>query len=79
MQAAGKSDRASPLGLGRRSLIPNLYDCAIFVLVASAFVLLAHGVQQMGQPLARLDLAPVTLDPDIGRKTSTGGGVGGRD
>jgi hypothetical protein len=33
----------------------------------------------MGQPLARLDLAPVTLDPDIGRKTSTGGGVGGRD
>src|SRR3982074_2015988 len=63
MQAAGKSDRAPPLGLGRRGLIPNLYDCVIFVLVASAFVLLAHGVQQMGQPLARLDLAPVTLDP----------------
>src|SRR4030081_229872 len=63
MQAAGKSDHASPLGLGRRGLIPNLYDCVIFVLVASAFVLLAHGVHQMGQPLARLDLAPVTLDP----------------
>src|SRR6267378_3725783 len=63
MQAAGKSDRASPLGLGRRGLIPNLYDCVIFVLVASALVLLAHGVHQMGQPLARLDLAPVTLDP----------------
>src|SRR3979490_2870049 len=63
MQAAGKSDRAPPLGLGRRGLIPNLYDCVIFVLVASALVLLAHGAHQMGQPLARLDLAPVTLDP----------------
>src|SRR6267142_2555670 len=63
MQAAGKSDHASPLGLGRRGLIPNLYDCVIFVLVASALVLLAHGAHQMGQPLARLDLAPVTLDP----------------
>src|SRR5258707_968181 len=63
MQAAGKSDRAPPLGLGRRGLIPNPYDCVIFVLVASALVLLAHGAHQMGQPLARLDLAPVTLDP----------------
>src|ERR1700682_1596484 len=63
MEAAGKFDRAPPLGLGRRGLIPNLYDCVIFVLVASALVLLAHGAHQMGQPLARLDLAPVTLDP----------------
>src|SRR5258706_14212074 len=63
MQAAGKSDRASPIALGRRCLIPNLYDCVIFVLVASALVLLAQGVHQMGQPLARLGLAPVTLDP----------------
>src|SRR3977135_191115 len=63
MQADGTSDRASPLGLGRRGLIPNLYDCVIFVLVAAAFVLLAHGAPEMGQPLARLDLAPVTLDP----------------
>jgi NitT/TauT family transport system permease protein len=63
MQAAGKSDRASPLGLGRRGLLPNLYDCVIFVLVAAAFVLFAHGAREMGQPLARLDLAPVTLDP----------------
>src|SRR3977135_2016784 len=63
MQAAGKTDRAPPLGLGRRGLIPNLYDCATSRLVASACVLLPHGVHRMGQPLARLDLAPVTLDP----------------
>src|SRR5882757_197760 len=63
MQTADKSDRASPLGLGRRGLIPNLYDCVIFVLVASALVLLAHGVHQMGQPLKGLDVAPITLDP----------------
>src|SRR3977135_1599812 len=63
MQADGTSDRASPLGLGRRGLIPNLYDCATSRLVASACVLLPHGVHRMGQPLARLDLAPVTLDP----------------
>ena len=63
MQAAGKSDRAPPLGLGRRGLIPNLYDCVIFVLVASALVLLAHGAREMGQPLARLDVAPIVLDP----------------
>ena len=63
MQAAGKFERASPLGLGRRGLLPNLYDCVIFVLIACAFVLLAHGAHEMGQPLARLDVAPVTLDP----------------
>src|ERR1700741_4853147 len=63
IEPAEKPNRASPLGLGRRGLLPNLYDCVIFVLVAAAFVLLAHGAREMGQPLARLDLAPVTLDP----------------
>src|SRR5712672_2494496 len=63
MQAAGKSDHASPLGLGRRGLIPNLYDGVIFIVIAAAFVLLAHGAREMGEPLARLDVAPVTLDP----------------
>jgi hypothetical protein len=33
------------------------------VLVAAAFVLFAHGAREMGQPLARLDLALAALDP----------------
>jgi NitT/TauT family transport system permease protein len=59
----GKSDRAPPLGLGPRGLLPNIYDVLIFILMAGAFVLLAHGAQEMGAPLATLDIAPVTLDP----------------
>ena len=59
----GRVDRASPLGLGRRGLLPNLYDCIIFLVIAAAFVLVAHAAREMGEPLARLDVAPVTLDP----------------
>jgi NitT/TauT family transport system permease protein len=55
--------RAVPLGLGRRGLLPNLYDVVIFIFIAAAFVALAHGVREMEAPLAKLDLAPVTLDP----------------
>ena len=36
---AGKSDRAVPLGLGPRGLLPNLYDVVIFILMAGALVL----------------------------------------
>jgi NitT/TauT family transport system permease protein len=60
---AEQRDRASPLGLGRRGLLPNLYDCIVFIVIAAAFVLIAHAVREMGEPLARLDVAPVTLDP----------------
>jgi NitT/TauT family transport system permease protein len=60
---AGKSDGAVPLGLGPRGLLPNLYDVVIFILVAAAFVLLAHGAHEMGASLAKLEIAPVTLDP----------------
>jgi NitT/TauT family transport system permease protein len=65
-QPAEKRNSAStpgPLGLGRRGLLPNLYDCIIFAVIAAAFVLAAHAAREMGEPLARLDLAPVTLDP----------------
>src|SRR5215472_4695256 len=55
--------RASPLGLGRRGLAPNLYDGVIFIVVVAAFVLVAHAAREMGEPLARLELSPVTLDP----------------
>src|SRR5258705_11844473 len=60
---AGKSDGVVPLGLGPRGLLPNLYDVVIFILLAGAFVLLAHGAHEMGASLAKLEIAPVTLDP----------------
>ena len=60
---AGRSDRVVPLGLGPRGLLPNLYDVVIFILMAGAFVLLAHGAHEMGASLAKLEIAPVTLDP----------------
>jgi Sec-independent protein secretion pathway component TatC len=61
LSTAGRSERAPPLGLGPRGLLPNLYDVVIFVLIASAFVLLAHGAREMGAPLTQLDIAPVTI------------------
>jgi NitT/TauT family transport system permease protein len=54
---------ASPLGLGRRGLVPNLFDVVVFAIVAAALVALAHGAREMNQPLAQLDIAPVALDP----------------
>jgi NitT/TauT family transport system permease protein len=63
IEPAEKQDRASPLGLGRRGLLPNFYDCVVFIVIAAAFVLVTHALREMGEPLARLDLAPVTLDP----------------
>src|ERR1700738_2616515 len=63
MTIADQFNREPPLGLGPRGLLPNLYDIVIFILIAAAFVLLAHGAHQMRAPLAELDIAPVTLDP----------------
>src|SRR5215467_68789 len=57
-----KFDRASALSLGR-GLAPNFYDVVIFVVVVAAFILVTHGAREMGQPLAGLELKPVTLDP----------------
>jgi len=63
IRAVAGNARAVPLGLGRRGLLPNFYDVVIFIFIAAAFVALAHGVREMEAPLAKLDLAPVTLDP----------------
>jgi NitT/TauT family transport system permease protein len=52
-----------PLGLGGEGLLPNLYDLAIFILVAGVFVLIAHGAHEMAAPAVRLASEPVTLDP----------------
>ena len=54
--------RTPPLGLGRTGFLPNLYDLAIFILIAAAFVGLAHGAREMAAPATRLTLEPVTLD-----------------
>jgi NitT/TauT family transport system permease protein len=52
-----------PLGLGGEGFRPNLYDLAIFILIAGAFVVLAHGAREMTAPAARLVVEPITLDP----------------
>src|SRR4029077_795327 len=52
----------SPLGLGQHGLVPNLFDVIVFVIIAAAFVAIAHGAREINQPLAQLDIAPVTLD-----------------
>jgi NitT/TauT family transport system permease protein len=54
---------ASPLGLGQPGLLPNLFDIIVFIIIAAAFVALAHGASEMNEPLTRLDIAPVALDP----------------
>ena len=54
---------AAALGIGRRSLLPNLFDVIVFIIIAAGFVALAYGARRMGGPLGGLDIAPVTLDP----------------
>jgi NitT/TauT family transport system permease protein len=64
--AEKKRDRfswAPPLGLGPTGVLPNLYDLAIFILIAAAFVALAHGAREIASPATRLTLEPITLDP----------------
>ncbi len=63
IRATASNARSLPLGLGRRGLLPNLYDLIIFIFIAAAFVAVAHGVREMEAPLAKLSIAPVTLDP----------------
>lgn len=53
----------APLGLRPRSLLPNVNDIVVFVLIAGAFIATAHGAREMSAPLAGLDVAPVALDP----------------
>jgi NitT/TauT family transport system permease protein len=62
-RSAAKARLGTPLGLGPRGLVPNLYDCVIFLLIIGAFVALAHAARDMARPLATLSIAPVTLDP----------------
>jgi len=52
-----------PLGLAGEGLSPNLYDLAIFILIAAAFAILAHGARQIAVPPERLVGHPIVLDP----------------
>src|SRR5215470_3445346 len=63
IRAAAGNSRSLPLGLGRRGLLPNLYDLVIFIFIAAAFVAVAHGIREMEAPLATLATQPVSLDP----------------
>ncbi len=58
-----RPDRGRPLGIGSAGLLPNLYDLAIFILIAAALVGLAHGAHEMTAPTSRFALEPITLDP----------------
>jgi NitT/TauT family transport system permease protein len=58
-----KVEPGSPLGLGPRGFIPNLYDGVVFVLLFGVIIAVAHGAHEMKAPLSSLDIAPVTLDP----------------
>jgi NitT/TauT family transport system permease protein len=60
---ASQAERAYPLGLRPRGLLPNFYDLVVFMLIGGVFVALAHGAHEMESPLARLDVVPITLDP----------------
>jgi len=63
IRAAASHARSLPLGLGPRGLLPNVYDVIIFIFIAAAFVAMAHGIREMEVPLAKLEVAPVTLNP----------------
>jgi len=52
-----------PLGLAGDGLSPNLYDLAIFILIAAVFVALAHGAREIAAPAERLVGETITLDP----------------
>src|SRR5262245_65668322 len=55
--------RAPPPGLGGEGFRPNFYDLAIFILIAGALVVAAHGAREMAGPVGQLTVQPVTLDP----------------
>jgi NitT/TauT family transport system permease protein len=57
-----RTRRAPLLGLRGAGLRPNLYDLAIFVLIAAAFVLAAHGARQIAAPAERLVTHPIALE-----------------
>ena len=46
----------------RRQFAPNRADIVALLLIGAAAVLIVHGAEQMGRPIAQLNAAPVQLD-----------------
>jgi NitT/TauT family transport system permease protein len=52
-----------PTSVTTRRNIPTVWDVAAFAIVLALFAIVATAAQQMMQPLAALDVSPVSLDP----------------
>jgi NitT/TauT family transport system permease protein len=74
IRAVSSAVRTWPLSLGQRGVLPNVYDVGLFICVAAVFAAIAHVGREIEAPLARLDLAPVTLQirhlPDYALRTT---------
>jgi NitT/TauT family transport system permease protein len=46
----------------RRQFAPNRADVVALLLIGAAAVLIVHGAEQMGRPIAQLNAAPIELD-----------------
>ncbi|MCP3370102.1 ABC transporter permease [Bradyrhizobium cajani] len=46
-----------------RTLLPNVWDVAVLILVIGAMVLIVYGGEQTTAPLSELERTPVSLDP----------------
>ena len=74
IRAVSSAVRTWPLSLGQRGVLPNVYDVGLFICIAAVFAAIAHAGREIEAPLARLDLAPVTLEirhlPDYALRTT---------
>ncbi|WP_414470960.1 ABC transporter permease [Microvirga sp. M2] len=69
-----RRDVFPPFAAGVRRALPNIYDLVFLLLLGAGLVVLARGAHEMAQPLAQLDIAPVSLDlanlPDYAARTT---------
>src|ERR1700730_1156624 len=52
-----------PLSIIKNRLVPGQWDVLAFLLVIVFFIYLAEAAHGLGQPLARLEATPISLDP----------------
>ncbi len=58
----GRNQAALFVRFARRQFAPNRADLVALLLLGAAAVLVVHGAEQMGRPIAQLNAAPVQLD-----------------
>ena len=51
-----------PLSIIKNRLVPGHWDVLAFLLVIVFFIYLAEAAHGLGQPLARLEATPISLD-----------------